>query len=127
MSARIVHFGDDRFNRLGPLRDAGYSIEACTTLEELLGALDSDAPPDALTIAETDDLPLDEVLAIARSRSSVPLIIFRGSTRPLNRSEFNLVVPLLAQPRLMAARDRRSYRAEPCHAFQIGKTAETSA
>jgi CRP/FNR family transcriptional regulator, cyclic AMP receptor protein len=98
MSARIVHFGNDRFNRLGSLRDAGYSIDACNTLEEFRVAVRSGLPVDALTIAEAEGAPLDDALAIARSGSQAPLIFFQGSTHRRHRSEFNLVVPLLARP-----------------------------
>jgi len=98
MSARVIHFGDDRFNRLGPLREAGYSIETCRTIEELRLALRSPVPCDLLTIAETEDALLDDAVAIARSVSDAPLICFQSSTTNRSQSQFTLVVPLLAQP-----------------------------
>ena len=119
MSARIVHFGEDRFNRLGPLRDAGYAIDACRTLEELRLAMASVVQLDALTMAETEDAPLDDALAVARSGCQAPLIFFQGSTHNTNRAEFSLVVPLLAKPGAWLAEvadliDRcRSLRADP--------------
>src|SRR5579863_4743489 len=50
-----------------------------------------------------DDAPLDDALAIARSGSRVPLVFFQSSTHAGNRSEFSLVVPLLAHPRAWLA------------------------
>ncbi len=131
MSARIVHFGEDRFNRLGPLRDAGYSVHACGTLEELRTAVVSCLPVDALTIAETEDAPLDDAMAIARSASRAPLIFFQGSTHDRNRSEFSLVVPLLADPGTWLAEiavlieRSRAQRAKPQKPFQEVRAHQT--
>lgn len=97
MPARVIHFGDDRFNRLAPLKEAGYSIDACHTLEELKAALYSDTVCDALTIAEVDEPLLDAAVSIARSTSNAPMIFFQSSTSPCSREDFALVVPLLAQ------------------------------
>jgi CRP-like cAMP-binding protein len=99
MSASIVHFGDDRFNRLGALRDAGYSVDACATLEQFKLALTSGFPCDALTIAEAEDALIDDAVSIARSASTAPLILFKASTQTYDSSEFNFVVPLLSEPR----------------------------
>lgn len=98
MSARIVHFGDDRFNRLGPLREAGYSIDSCSTLDEFRAAVASGAPCDALTIAETESSRFECAISIARSESVAPLILFQASTQQRDSSAFSLVVPLLAPP-----------------------------
>lgn len=98
MSARIVHFGEDRFNRLGPLKEAGYSVDTCCTLEDLRVALDSEVPVDAFTLGEGEDTQLDDAIVILRSGPTVPLIFFQGSTHSRNRSDFDLVVPLLARP-----------------------------
>ena len=104
MSARIIHFGDDRFKRLGPLKEAGYSINVCRTLEELRVALISGEPCDVITIAEVESDLLDEGISIARSNSDACLIFFQSSTADRNPSDFSLVVPLLAQPSVWLAK-----------------------
>ncbi|HEX4283707.1 MAG TPA: Crp/Fnr family transcriptional regulator [Terracidiphilus sp.] len=98
MSARIIHFGDDRFNRLEPLREAGYRVDAHNTLESFRMALDSGVPCDALTITETEADRQEQAVSIARMGSDAPLIFFQDSTKLRDGAEFNLIVPLLAQP-----------------------------
>ena len=109
MSARIVHFGEDRFNRLGPLRDAGYSVHACGTLEELRTAVVSCLPVDALTIAETEDAPLDDAMAIARSASRAPLIFFQGSTHDRKQVGVQLGGSTSRKSRNLAGGDCRAH------------------
>lgn len=98
MSARIIHFGDDRFNRLGSLREAGYRVDAHDTLESFRMALASGVPCDAFTITETEAARLEKAVSIARTGSDAPLIFFQASTKLCDGPEFSLVVPLLAQP-----------------------------
>jgi CRP/FNR family transcriptional regulator len=98
MSARIVHLGEDRLNRLGPLRKAGYSVDLCQTLDDFRLVLTSGVIFDALAIVETQGISLDDAIAIAYHGSNAPLILFQGATLRRRRPEFSLIVPILTQP-----------------------------
>jgi hypothetical protein len=98
MTARIVHFGIDDFNRLGALRDAGYSVDSSTSLTEFQSFLNSNEPADAVAITESKGAPPANAISFSRAIAGVPLILFQGWTSNGNESEFNLVVPVLAPP-----------------------------
>jgi CRP/FNR family transcriptional regulator len=98
MTARIVHFGIDDFDRLRALRDAGYSVNSCDSLPELQSFLSSNEHIDAVAITESSGGTPADVLTFIRAGSDAPLILFKGWNSNANESEFNLVVPVLAPP-----------------------------
>jgi CRP/FNR family transcriptional regulator len=98
MTARIVHFGIDDFDRLRTLRDAGYSVDSSNSLTELQPLLNSSEHIDAVAITEPSGGVPGDVMSFVRSNSDVPLILFRGWNSSAVESEFNLVVPVLAPP-----------------------------
>lgn len=95
MSARIIHFGDDRFNRLGCLRQAGYHVDVHSKIDSFRIAMHSGQPFDAVSLEEMETTRLDEAVALARRGLNVPLILFQASTKHRNHAEFSLVVALI--------------------------------
>src|ERR1700733_3287267 len=96
MTARIVHFGIDDFDRLRTLRDAGYSVDSSGSLAEFHSFFTSSAPVDAVAITESRGALPANPMSFNQGITGVPLILFQGWTSNGNESEFNLVVPLLA-------------------------------
>jgi CRP/FNR family transcriptional regulator, cyclic AMP receptor protein len=98
MTARIVHFGIDDSDLLRALRDAGYSVDDCDSLSDLQSLLKSNQPADAVAITEGNDAALSNVISLSRTSSAAPLILFQDRNSNTSKSEFNLVVPVLAPP-----------------------------
>jgi CRP/FNR family transcriptional regulator, cyclic AMP receptor protein len=98
MTARIVHFGIDDFDRLRNLRDAGYSVDSSNSLTELRILLGSNKDIDAFALTESNRTASSDVVSLIRASSDAPLILFRGWTSSAVESEFNLVVPVLTPP-----------------------------
>src|SRR5579863_8958984 len=95
MAIRIVHFGEDTFNRISTLKSNGYSVDECYSLSELHASLVGILPADAVTIAENDrdGAVTDHAISLTRSISAAPLILFRGGNQRYSAPEIDLVVP----------------------------------
>jgi CRP/FNR family cyclic AMP-dependent transcriptional regulator len=98
MTARIIHFGIDDFDRLRILREAGYSVDSSSSLAEFHSFFTSSAPVDAVAITESRGALPANLMSFNQVISSVPLILFQGWTSNGNESGFNLVVPVLTPP-----------------------------
>jgi len=98
MGIRIVHFGEDTFNRISTLKSNGYSVDECYSLSELHASLVGFLPADAVTIAENDKdgAVTDHAISLTRSISAAPLILFRSESQHFSAPEIDLVVPLNA-------------------------------
>jgi hypothetical protein len=97
MAIRIVHFGEDVFDRIAALKSKGYSVEECYSLSELHASLVGLVPADAVTIAYNDGAVTDHAISLTRSISAVPLILFRDENDGYNRPEIDLVIPTSAR------------------------------
>lgn len=98
MAARIIHFGADNCHRLWVLKSAGYFIEDCQSVVQLHAALQSGSDPDAVAFTENERFAPEEAVAVTRSHSSAPLILFRETHNDCMESVFDLVVPVLEPP-----------------------------
>jgi CxxC-x17-CxxC domain-containing protein len=112
MAARILHFGQELFNRFPLLRNSGYSVERYEAILEFRNALESRVEHDAVSTTElgSDLSPL--VVLAARTYSSAPLILFQtqsvasfpadGASAGLQAAtdaDFDLIVPAIAPAR----------------------------
>lgn len=98
MAARILYFGRDTCHRLPVLVRAGYAVVNCTSLEELCASLESAPTPRAVLMADNNPRAAQQGIALLRSRSPVPLILFRDSYRVLAEAPFDLIIPTLTPP-----------------------------
>ena len=98
MSARVVHFGPDDCHRLMVLESAGYTVEDCRCLGELRGALGGGAVVDAVLVSDGDGVSPQEAMAVSRTHSSLPVILFRSTNRAYEDAGFDLVVHCLTPP-----------------------------
>lgn len=95
----IAHFGADKHYRLAVLTRAGYTVERCNSPAQLHAVLTGIRYVDAVIVSESDgDTPYDAI-SMTRSNSTIPLILFQSGNPHYDESEFDLVVPVLTQPR----------------------------
>jgi hypothetical protein len=100
MSALLIHFGIDDCHRTSVLKEAGYWVEECPSVPYLHSTLIEFPIPDAVAIAEHEELEDGEAITLIRSTCAAPLILFQGWGRCFDTSAFNLVVPPLTDPRV---------------------------
>src|SRR5215469_5795931 len=98
MIARVIHFGPDDCHRLMVLRSAGYVVEICQSLVQLENRLQLGAAPDAVILSDSDRTCPQEAMAVARSFTSNPVILFRDTNMAYEDSGFDLIVPCLTAP-----------------------------
>jgi CRP/FNR family cyclic AMP-dependent transcriptional regulator len=98
MAARIIQFGVDDLSRLQVLRNAGYTVDRCNTIMGFREIVWSVGKADAVAFTDADGRAGEETLAMIRSASPAPLILFEGNHRARDESEFNLVVRPLTPP-----------------------------
>jgi len=98
MPARVIHFGLDDCHRLMVLESAGYAVEDCDCLVRLRALLADGAPVAALLVSDGDRVLLHEVVALARTQSSVPIILFPNANVSLENAGVDLVVDCLTPP-----------------------------
>jgi hypothetical protein len=79
------------------LASAGYVVEDCDCLMQLHGLL-ADGAAAALLVSEGDRVSLHDVVAEARSHSSVPLILFASTNLAYEDAGFDLVIDCLTPP-----------------------------
>jgi hypothetical protein len=95
----IAHFGADTHYRLAVLTRAGYSVEKCNSPAQLHALLTGIRIVDAVIVSEGDgDTPYDAI-SLTRSNSTIPLILFQSGNPHYDEAEFDLIVPVLTQPR----------------------------
>ena len=99
VAARVIHVGVDTCHRLPVLENAGYRIRACASISQLRAALESEVPLDAVLISEGDGAAHQDAVALARSCTAAPIVLFRETQRNYSESAFDLVIPLLDPPR----------------------------
>ena len=98
MPARVFHFGPDDCHRLMVLESAGYAVQECNGLVELRRMLADSARADALLVTEGDEVPLHDIVALVRSQSSLPIILFRNPNMAREDAGVDLVVHCLTPP-----------------------------
>jgi hypothetical protein len=98
VAASLIHFGIDRCDRIAILKGVGFSISECRSLPGLRSRLIHLPEPDAVAIAEDDEIEADGAISLVRSASTAPLVLFQSRNQTLQISRFNLVVPPLTAP-----------------------------
>jgi CRP/FNR family transcriptional regulator len=97
MGGRIIHYGVDEHYRLRSLRNAGYTVDSCSSLSEFKWVLYSGSRADAVAFTEATGQAPRAAMSLARNKKS-PLVLFQGWTPHYEESDFNLVVPMLTTP-----------------------------
>ena len=100
MAARVIHFGQDDCHRLMVLRSAGYSVDDCGSLMQLRARLATGASAEALLMSDAGGVEPDEAIALARTRSSLPVILFRSTNLAYEETGVDLIVPCLTPPEI---------------------------
>ena len=98
MAAKVIHYGADDCHRLMVLRSAGYSVDECHSLVQLRDRLARGAQPDALFLSDTEGVEPIEAMALARTQSSAPVILFRSTTLAYEDTGVDLIVHTLTPP-----------------------------
>jgi hypothetical protein len=98
MAARVIHFGPDDCHRLIVLQSAGFSVDACNSLGQLRASLTVGGEADAVVMSDADGIAPDEVVSLAKTHSTAPVVLFRGTNRVYEDSRFDLVVHTLTRP-----------------------------
>jgi hypothetical protein len=88
----------DDCHRVAVLRSVGYRVEECSSLLQLATALDRTNGADAVFLTESDSIPPEKAVSLARERSAAPVILFRRTTKGESEQEFDLVIPPLTSP-----------------------------
>lgn len=91
----LVHFGVDTCFRLPVLRSAGFCIVECESIDELLTALT--AHPDAVLLEEEQDRLTGQAIAVARSQSDAPVVLFAAEPC-LQTCRVDLLIPAFTTP-----------------------------
>jgi len=98
MAARVIHFGPDDCHRLMVLRSAGYAVDNCNSLVQLRSSLVAGGGADAVLVSDGDGIAPETAIAVARSHSSAPVVLFRSTSLSYRDSGFDLVVHSLTPP-----------------------------
>jgi hypothetical protein len=91
----LVHFGVDTCFRLPVLRSAGFWIVECESMEDFSLALASH--PDAVVLEEEPDRGAEQAIALARSGTEAPLVLFAAEPS-LRIYEVDLMIPAFTTP-----------------------------
>jgi len=100
MAATVIHFGCDDCHRLMVLRTAGYSVDDCQSLVQLRDRLAQGGEADALLLSDAEGVSPSEAIAVAKSQSSAPVILFRSTTLAYEDSAVDLIVHSLTPPEI---------------------------
>jgi hypothetical protein len=95
---RVLHFGPDICNRLLVLRGVGYVVDDCLSVKEFGSALQESADHRVILLAESSKKERRDALAIARSLSLAPIILFDNLNTGESEKDFDLVIPPLTRP-----------------------------
>ena len=80
------------------LRSAGYAVEECESVGELVRLLKSEQKTDLVCVAETWDRPAEGALAAARAFTEAPIVLFRSSNHHYLQQVWDLEIPPLTNP-----------------------------
>lgn len=97
-AARVIHFGPDDCHRLMVLRSAGYAVDDCRSLIQLRTCLTSGDRADALVTSDAEGVEPTEAIALAKTRASIPVVLFRSTTLAYENSSVDLIVHCLTPP-----------------------------
>jgi hypothetical protein len=98
LAARVIHYGADDCHRLMVLRIAGYSVDECHSLVQLRDCLARGGQVDALLLSDSEGIEPNEAIALARTHSSAPVILFRSTTLAYQDTGVDLIVHTLTAP-----------------------------
>ncbi len=98
MAARVIHFGLDDCHRLMVLQSAGYAVDNCGSLLQLRTCLATGAAADALLMSDAGGVQPHDAIALAKTRASLPVILFRSTNLAYEESGVDLIVPCLTPP-----------------------------
>jgi CxxC-x17-CxxC domain-containing protein len=104
MAATVLHFGQESFTALPVLRNAGYRVESCASVQQLRASLEAAGEPDAVSMTDETVSEHHDAVSVARARNSTSLILFRHTDRDWfpdveydpTEAEFDLIVPRAA-------------------------------
>ncbi|KAA6460912.1 hypothetical protein DYQ86_11565 [Acidobacteria bacterium AB60] len=97
-AAHVLHVGDGSFHRASVLRFAGYTVDECETLHELAAWFREGRTTDVVCISEEPDRAAEGAIALVRSKSVAPVVLFRSTERPYLQRGVELEFPALTQP-----------------------------
>jgi len=82
------------------LESAGYAVENCDCLAKLPRLLADSAEMDAVLVSECNGVSLPDVVAMVRTHSPLPVILFRTTNLGYDDTGVDLVVHCLTPPEL---------------------------
>ncbi len=97
-ATRIVHFGKEDLYRVMVLRQAGYKVQTCSSVAELMHAFESGTLVALICISEGTEPPPSEALMIAKTNCLAPVILFRSTSRTYSDFRFDLEIEPLTPP-----------------------------
>ncbi len=103
LAARVIYYGADDCHRLMVLRIAGYSVDECHSLVQLRDCLARGGQADALLLSDAEGVEPNEAIALARTHSSAPVILFRSTTLAYEDTGVDLIVHTLTAPEVWLA------------------------
>ncbi len=95
---RVVYLGRDDCYRVMILTKAGYAVQQCSSLAELVRSFESGVLADLICIAEGHEPYSAEALSLARTKYITPMILFRNTGWIYNGFKFDLEIESLAPP-----------------------------
>jgi hypothetical protein len=95
MTKHILHLGFDTCHRRAVLESAGFTVGVCASAALLFDTLEEQSP-DLVVIAETESAAFRELVPVVRT--SVPVVLFRESSRAPLDKDVDLVIPILHPP-----------------------------
>jgi hypothetical protein len=98
MAARVIHFGPDDCHRVMVLRSAGYAVDNCNSLIQLRSSLLTGCAPNAVLVSDGEGVAPEMAIAVAKSHSAAPVVLFRSTSLSYQDSGFDLVVHSLTPP-----------------------------
>ena len=98
MAARVIHLGPDDCHRLMVLRTAGYRVDACDSMAQLRAWIAGGLQADVVVMSDAGGAAPKEVVAIARTRAFLPVILFRSTNLAYEETGVDLIVPGLTPP-----------------------------
>jgi hypothetical protein len=98
MEAHVLHIGVDDCHRVAVLRSVGYRVDECATLPQLAKALERTKGADAVFMSESDGIPQEKAISLARAHTAAPLILFQNSNQEISYQQLDLVIEPLTAP-----------------------------
>jgi hypothetical protein len=97
-AAHVLHVGDESFHRASVLRAVGYAVDECGTLQELAAWFRQGNRTDVVCISEEPHRSAEGAIALARSKTAKPVVLFRSTERPYLQRGVDLEFPPLTPP-----------------------------